>query len=602
MSHRTTPHRAADGMQSLVSGLGMSEYDKSASVFYFDTPLSDQQLAAMYGTSWIARKLVDIPANDALRKWRDWSGAPDQVTAVWKTEKRLGLQKKMLECKIAARLWGGAAIFIGTGDADLSEPLDPDAVGLGGLKYLTVLPRTRLTSGDIETDPASELFDRPQHYQIATQSTYQPRIHPSRFVLQAGASRADAHLAGAYDGWGDSVLQCARDAIRNADSTAANIASLVFEANVDAFGVPGLMRGLAEPNYEKRLIERFRLSALAKSTTRAIVHDAEETYERKAVNFSQLPDVMEQFLLMVSGAADIPLTRFLGQSPAGMSSTGTGDMRNYHDKIQSVQTLEIGPAMSVLDDCIVRSALGERPDDVDYEWSPLEQMSEKEIAEIGDLSARTIVSLNTAGVFTVDELRKSATTLFDQTGALPGIAEVVRETDETAGFDLGGDDADAGPVVPDPTSPDLNALANDAAPRTLHVSRAVLNADAVLSWARDQGFTDLLPADDLHVTVMYSRTPCDWIAIGESWDDLVTVPRGGPRIVEKFDGGATVLQFASQLLEWRHERMKEAGAHPDYHPYQPHVTLTYGASPDLRTIEPYTGEIKLGPELFKEIR
>ena len=73
--------------------------------------------------------------------------------------------------------------------------------------------------------------------------------------------------------------------------------------------------------------------------------DAAETYERNQTSFAQLPDTLQQFLLIVSGAAEVPMTRFLGQSPAGMSSTGDGDMKNYYDKIQSIQMLEIGPAM-----------------------------------------------------------------------------------------------------------------------------------------------------------------------------------------------------------------------------------------------------------------
>jgi uncharacterized protein len=42
------------------------------------------------------------------------------------------------------------------------------------------------------------------------------------------------------------------------------------------------------------------------------------------------------FRKIVSGAADIPVTRLLGQSPAGMNATGTSDMKNYHDRIQSI--------------------------------------------------------------------------------------------------------------------------------------------------------------------------------------------------------------------------------------------------------------------------
>jgi len=42
---------------------------------------------------------------------------------------------------------------------------------------------------------------------------------------------------------------------------------------------------------------------------------------------------------LASGAADIPMTRLLGQSPAGMNATGDGDMRNYYDRIEAIAWL-----------------------------------------------------------------------------------------------------------------------------------------------------------------------------------------------------------------------------------------------------------------------
>ena len=58
--------------------------------------------------------------------------------------------------------------------------------------------------------------------------------------------------------------------------------------------------------------------------------------------------------------------------------------------------------------------------------------------------------------------------------------------------------------------------ANDAAPRTLYVSRKLLNAKAVIAWAKSQGFETTLPAADMHVTIAFSQTPVDWMAVGEA--------------------------------------------------------------------------------------
>src|SRR5690606_6151383 len=97
---------------------------------------------------------------------------------------------------------------------------------------------------------------------------------------------------------------------------------------------------------------------------------------------------------LVSGAADIPITRFLGQSPGGMQSTGESDIRNYYDRIKAGQELEMRPAMAVLDECLIRSALGSRPADLFYTWRSLWQSSEKERADIGKTTADTIKTLS----------------------------------------------------------------------------------------------------------------------------------------------------------------------------------------------------------------
>jgi len=43
------------------------------------------------------------------------------------------------------------------------------------------------------------------------------------------------------------------------------------------------------------------------------------------------------------------------------------------------------------------------------------------------------------------------------------------------------------------------------------------------------------------------------------------------------------------------------GGSYDYDEYQPHITITYGDTPLLKDIDPYLGEIILGPEIFQEI-
>lgn len=428
-----------DGLRSMVSGLGLVGRDKSVTTEYMPAMLTDDQLMNAYRTSWVAAKLVDVPPEDAFRKWRAWQGEQDQITQLERLEKQFDVRGKLLDCFTKARLWGGAAVFIGT-DQEPSEPLDIERIKKDGVKYLTVFNRVELSADELEDDPFSDNYGKPTFYRIA-KSQHDVKIHYSHLVLMIGKDHPDVWKnTGVLHGWGDSIIQNTYDAIKNADSTAANIASLVFEANVDVFGVPDFMSSLGDKDYENKVIERFQLAAMSKGNNKALVHDAEETYQRKQINFQTLPDIVQQFLLMVSGAADIPLTRFLGQSAKGLNSEGSGDLKNYYDKIQSIQELRIEPAISRLDECLIRSALGARPDELFYNWNPLQQMSEKEIAEIGKLTSETTERFINVGLYSPEVLQEVTTNQLVQTGVFPGLDNLVKENQTDFGFESEEDD------------------------------------------------------------------------------------------------------------------------------------------------------------------
>ncbi|TAV48434.1 DUF1073 domain-containing protein [Rhizobium leguminosarum] len=594
-----------DSLTSLVSRMG-TDRDKAATTFYAHTVMSDEQLIAAYSTAWLPRKIVDIPALDACRKWRDWQAKKPQIEAIEEEEKRLNVKGRILEAAKKGRLFGGAAVYIGTGDPDPMQPIEVDRIGKGGIRYLNVMTRRQLSAGEIDRNPESEWYGQPSYYKLSGANGLQVDIHPSRLVRFTGAMPADDEITGnPWQGWGDSVLQATLDAIKNADSTAGNIASLVFEAKIDIIRIPDFMANLNNEVYRSKILERYTLANMSKGINGTLLLDKEEEYETKTANLSGLTDILMAFMQIVSGAADIPVTRLLGQSPAGMNSTGTSDMKNYHDRIQSMQELEMQPAMMRLDECLERSADVVDPD-VYYQWAPLEQMSEKERSEIFKTTAdaaRQLVGTGTGQeIIPREAVSDALVNRLVEDGVLPGLDAAMEEYGKLSEQEPSEEEL-AAAAAANQNQPPTNQrrAANDAVPRTLYVSRKVINAAEIIAWAKEQGFKTTLPADDLHVTITFSRAPVDWMEMGSAWDDEVKIPRGGPRLMEKF-GEARVLLFASNMLQWRHREMVELGASWDHPEYQPHITISYDPdAPDLSTMEAYQDEIILGPEIFTEV-
>ncbi len=145
----------------------------------------------------------------------------------------------------------------------------------------------------------------------------------------------------------------------------------------------------------------------------------------------------------------------------------------------------------------------------------------------------------------------------------------------------------------------------DRPPRTLYVSRPLLDGARLRAWARRAlGLRSALAAADMHVTVAFSRAPVNWFALSPD-RNLVLIPEGEADREVKRLGKATVLRFRAPELErrWREFRDR-AGASWDHPSYQPHVTLTYTVpeGTDLHDATPFDGPLRFGPERWAEVK
>ena len=139
---------------------------------------------------------------------------------------------------------------------------------------------------------------------------------------------------------------------------------------------------------------------------------------------------------------------------------------------------------------------------------------------------------------------------------------------------------------------------------TLYVRRDILNGAQLVDWAKTNGFKTTLPADDMHVTVAFSKMPVDWALVGEPLDTVSWVPASKERWIDRLgeNGEAVVLRFSDPSLQARHELMRARGASWDFPAYNPHITISWQAPDlDVKVVPPYTGLIALGPEVWQPI-
>lgn len=422
--------QVTDTLINFLSKLGTKADKSTAARYAMLNQLDQSQLEAAYRTDWIARKVVDIPAADSTRAWRGWQADEADIELIEDVEKTFKVQQKVFLAMVKARLYGGSAIIIGTNDGDMMKPLNVDKVGKEGLKFVHVVSRHEITCGDIIQDLMNPDFGKPEYFARTPQGTAdEVRIHPSRVCVFKGAELPSSILqvTGADAAWGDSVLQIVDDACKAAGLVLQSSAVMVQEANFDIIKIPGFTAQIATDEYEQRMLKRMAFSNTAKSVVNGLLMDKEDEWQRIAANMTALPDLLRVFLMVASGAADIPATRFLSQSPSGLNATGDSDTRNYYDRISGDQMTVVQPALNPLDECIIRSALGTKPDSIWYDWHPLWQPDEQTKATTDKSRSDSWKIDVDSGMFNPDLLREARAAQHSESGVYPGWDELVDE-------------------------------------------------------------------------------------------------------------------------------------------------------------------------------
>ena len=202
---------------------------------------------------------------------------------------------------------------------------------------------------------------------------------------------------------------------------------MISEAKLDVIKVPGLLEMLSTVEGSARVFDRFSQGNVAKSVVNATLLDSAEEWERHQIAFSGMDAIMSMYLSIAAGASDIPATRLLGRSPEGMNATGDSDTRNYYDRLQADQKMRIQPILSRLDEVLIRSALGDRDEDIHYEWKPLWQMDEEQKAAVALAKAQAHKIDVDNGLINPEVLREARANQLIEDGFYPGIEAAIDE-------------------------------------------------------------------------------------------------------------------------------------------------------------------------------
>lgn len=595
------------------------------------------EVASAYMTNWLIAKIHDIPPEDMTKAWRAWSGSPEQIEALEAEEARLALRPKIETC-LREGLFGGCALIMGLpGQPNTPAPLPKD-IGEGDLRYLMPMGRWQLSTpewnDDLEPpeDPRAPQFNEPLYFGFDSERV---KIHPSRVIIFPGLPvPLGAWVSRTEKFWGRPWLERLNDAMKRAETAQHNIADLLHDLKTDVISIPGLtaMVSTAEGaaglsrrmEVAKEMASQFAVKLLDGGTP-GEEHSGEE-WDTRETTTTGLPDLMMGFIQMAAGASDLPMSRLTGMQAKGLNNGGEQDEANHMENMRTRQNTQLRPRLDKVDGYLKASA-GIDPEDAKVTWTfgDLKKMDPKAEAEIDKLIAEVVKILAESGVVPEDGLLEAYKAKMIDRGTWPGFEKAMEEAVEEIpglrearlaeeGMQAANENesrkveiaAKGVGAMGRARAVSRDALMLDAAPRSLYVSRKVLNPQEVLRHFRAQNVPNLIVAGDLHVTIIASTNEVDWMQIPADWasgtDGRLRLPPGGPRVVERLGPKFLVQHFASGDLGWRFQQLVDFGVRPKFSDPQWHITIAAPpADYDASALTPYTGRIVLGPEIFEEI-
>jgi len=341
------------------------------------------------------RNMHERLADEVVRTWgkvvstsKD-EGAADKITKLHQAFERLKVRSLIREAVIHDQAYGGAHIFPRLKDSGSDVPADaplllsPSFVkrdcleALSCVEPLWVSPLTYNAS-----DPTKANFYKPSSWMMLS-----TEVHASRLFTMISRPVSDL-LKAAYSFRGVSITQLAMPSVDNWLRTRQSVSDTVKQ-----FSITNLATDLAQlltPGGAQSLDMRLQLFN-ANRDNRNVGAVDKETEEIQQVNtpLSGLDALQAQAQEQLSAISHQPLVVAFGITPAGLNANSDGEIRVWYDYVAGYQAHNPGPVMHWILQLVQLSEFGEIDEGLTWEWNPLYELTDVELADVRNKNADT---------------------------------------------------------------------------------------------------------------------------------------------------------------------------------------------------------------------
>lgn len=407
------PHRE-DGYVNLLNKYGTSQDNSEAYQFEREPIIPDMQLTGLYEGNGLFSKIIDTPAEEALKHGFDLNLKNDEVNAfVEEALDELEWEEKAATAIKWARLYGGALIVMLINDGGgLEQPVNWQ--NINSIDELRVYERAIVQpdysslyrqdyGGKGEGNRVSK-FGQPEFYYVS--SVYGSfRVHESRCLVFRNGVLPEQTSNSIYRFWGMPEYVRIRRALRETVTAHTDSVKLLERSVQAIYSMKGLATLLTTDDGENQVLKRLNVIDTARGILNSLVIDADgENYDFKTFQFSGVKDVIDATCNMLSALTNIPQTILFGRSPAGMNATGTSDFESYYNFVEKIQRLMLKRNLRTLLDVIFRAGIAsgavEEEPDYKLDFNPLWSLSDTEQATVDQTKAQTAqIKAQTAQVY-----------------------------------------------------------------------------------------------------------------------------------------------------------------------------------------------------------
>ena len=396
------PYRA-DGYVNMMNKYGTSKDTTEGYRFRAEPVVPDELLTMYYEGNGLFAKIIDTPAEEAIKHGFTLESTKDQKIEDFYTEAldELDWEETAMTAIRWARLFGGSiAVMMINDGRGIDEPLDWRSIR--SIDDIRVYDRS-VIQPDYQSmfsyDPRDPFRTRgsrlgmPEFYHV-TSRTGTFTVHDSRCLVFQNGILPENTTNSIYQLWGIPEYVRINRAIRDAEVAHGSATKLLDRSVQAVYKMKDLAAELATEEGEDRVLRRLQTIDMARGLLNSITIDSEgEDYDFRQFQFSGVSDVIDSTCNFLSALTSIPQTILFGRSPAGMNATGDADLENWYNYLERIQKRMVKKnlryLLSVIFQAGVRTGEVDEVPKIKVEFNPLWSLSDTEQADLDQKRAQT---------------------------------------------------------------------------------------------------------------------------------------------------------------------------------------------------------------------